>query len=310
MLMVIGHTDFFAPWGGLISKSIFSFHMPLFFIIAGLFVRKVPFNFNKEVRFLILPYLITEFFLVILKTLRSHFICHSLNINSVISALYGNGAAKTLWGVTIPDNSPLWFLLALFFSKLLYQNVVLKSKYDDLCVLLISITGYIIGEFVMWLPFSLCPAMVSVIFMHIGYRYKNYRYSVSPFFLICCLLLWVSGLFFDEFSLESNTFPLLFVSIIIAVSGTWLMFWISNIKTIRSRILLQYFGNISMLVLCVHTLESQIQPWGHLYRIIELNDPIMSFLWSFICAILRLFVTLTITYYMSKIGIIRKYFIR
>lgn len=41
ILVIIGHCVYL---GGLIHNWIFSFHMPLFFILSGIFIRKIKLN--------------------------------------------------------------------------------------------------------------------------------------------------------------------------------------------------------------------------------------------------------------------------
>ena len=164
-LVVLGHT---APINSFVVFCIFSFHMPLFFIIAGYL-----FNFEKyennfkgffKGRFLrlILPY-----FMSIILFLLYYLLYQCPNpfvdtpasaiINifkaNIIGALYGVGAINKF---NIEPIGPLWFLVALFGAE----------------YFIISYLGILIGKKI-FLPLSFDISMVSIFFIFIGYELRR-----------------------------------------------------------------------------------------------------------------------------------------
>lgn len=185
-LVVLGHT---APINSFVVFCIFSFHMPLFFIIAGYL-----FNFEKyennfkgffKGRFLrlILPY-----FMSIILFLLYYLLYQCPNpfvdtpasaiINifkaNIIGALYGVGAINKF---NIEPIGPLWFLVALFGAELLFyfscklmKNWNIWIKY--VLYFIISYLGILIGKKI-FLPLSFDISMVSIFFIFIGYELRR-----------------------------------------------------------------------------------------------------------------------------------------
>lgn len=124
MLVIIGHI----VWGGnyemrgseTISNFIYSFHMPLFFVINGLCIKETKqFNFatiKKMAKAYIIPYIVwTVFFLLAFQfigTIRGQ------------GTLFNLKNGQFAHAVSICGLAPLWFLLALFIS----ESVVLMLK--------------------------------------------------------------------------------------------------------------------------------------------------------------------------------------
>lgn len=211
---------------------------------------------------------------------------------------------------SIADNTPLWFLLALFFSKYMYQNIVLQSKNKDLMVLVLVILGYTIGQFV-WLPFSLCPAMVSLFFIHISHQYGIHKSNKNMFVLGCMLLIWISGFMLETFSLESNTFPFYFISLVIAVCGVCICLEVAKIhlpKIIRQ--ILLFVRRYSLLVLSVHTIESFLQPWGIIYRFISETNSTVNILGAWSVTLVRVVAILLVVRLVMELRFVRSLFIK
>ncbi|MBQ1702770.1 MAG: acyltransferase family protein, partial [Prevotella sp.] len=113
---------------------IFSFHMPLFFIIAGYFFK--PNNnfinkFKRDFSRLVIPYLFTASILVVFNILQS-FIGEEKKPDvitiGIISALFGSGAGhfSPIWG-NLPAIGAIWFLLALFWCRVVYNYIACKT---------------------------------------------------------------------------------------------------------------------------------------------------------------------------------------
>ena len=111
LLVVLGHiweTD------DVIPVLIYSFHVPLFFIISGILLnytesakRSWKQILTARLTGLIIPYLFYETVFVLIFGLRSHFDFSSLQANAWDGLMMK------------PLNVPLWFLICLFFSELI-----------------------------------------------------------------------------------------------------------------------------------------------------------------------------------------------
>lgn len=68
--------------------------MPLFFVITGIFIKEKPFNFRREFKYLVLPYLLVTCICVILRIAKDYCLHGILDFDCALAALYGNGSKK------------------------------------------------------------------------------------------------------------------------------------------------------------------------------------------------------------------------
>lgn len=266
ILMIIGHSRFCFIDHQWVVRFIYSFHMPLFFIITGYFIKDTSvFQLKKEFHRLLLPYILVSVCLIIIRNVRVLWFEGTWDWKVALGALYGSGG--TVLGYQIPSNIPiyLWFLLCMFFSKLLFQTVVLPHKKHRLWIVaLLSIAGYVCGKFI-WLPFCLCQALVAVSFIYAGYITKERKYTENELSML--LLAWFSGAYLSSFDLATNHYPLLFLSLFVAFAGTVLTIafskQVSKFPCLSN--VLNFYGRYSLAVLCLNCVEILIVPWYRLY---------------------------------------------
>lgn len=121
---------------------IFSFHMPLFFLIAGYFQKKQkPSIFIKQkAKSLLIPYLFTSAALILATQLNNtaKIIFHRNDAESTIylfvewvkAVFLGSGARKDFIFVKSDIAvGAIWFLLAMFFAQVLVNLLINKNKF-------------------------------------------------------------------------------------------------------------------------------------------------------------------------------------
>lgn len=127
ILMVIGHTC-----GQPLYSWIYSFHMPLFFIISGLFFQPKRYTImeflTKRYRQLLLPLIIFTTFVIVIGSM----LIPEQNMIGKIKHSVLPGA--------------LWFLLVLFVLQVFYFIIVKVVKANKLYLLLISIVSMFVGK--------------------------------------------------------------------------------------------------------------------------------------------------------------------
>lgn len=169
-LVLLGHA---AAWGNpAIFKFIYSFHMPLFFLLAGFFYKDRPvaetarINFNR----LIIPYAIIGF---------------SCAIPSIV---FGNTAsidqflkqfAGTIYSVPRSDwtfyCTPIWFLTCLFCTEVIYSAIT-KFKLFPIHLTALSIFGVAVIAFnfgPILSPWNSLNACIAILFYHLGVVIKK-----------------------------------------------------------------------------------------------------------------------------------------
>lgn len=135
ILIVVGHVIVHSQHLGSIYKLIYSFHVVLFFIISG-FTFKIKENekflnfFKKKFLRIMVPYFVWALAFLIPYMIFGKGVGNNLGITSsfnlktmLINIIYGNGNLEAL-----KQNTPLWFLPALFSMEIIYYFVI---KFSD-----------------------------------------------------------------------------------------------------------------------------------------------------------------------------------
>ena len=177
ILMVIGHSS--VPDN--IRHSIYIFHMPLFFVIAGCLFNyerwkgKLWAFSKKKAERLIIPYLLMSIFIFFpiwfvaslkFPQFATHDIAEPINVfvDIFYATFVGNGMAF---------NSPLWFLPCLFVTEIIFWVVLSVAnnnvkRWGIVCIL--SLVGFYIRR--LELPWSFDVALVVLVFMMMGYQLR------------------------------------------------------------------------------------------------------------------------------------------
>ena len=170
--MIIGHMPLKNEY---LKNFIYSFHMPLFFLISGYFFKYSDNKscFKKIFKRLIIPYIITCIIIIMYKICRLILDKNFLEILNTIkvwglASLYGRGSGEN-FGIT--PIGAIWFLPALVFSTYL-MNYIYKKRYRYIFVIILSYIGYKTSQFI-WLPLSVQAGMVALIFIYLGILMKE-----------------------------------------------------------------------------------------------------------------------------------------
>lgn len=275
LLMVWEHCTIH-PWS-MEHALIYSFHMPLFFILGGYFAKDVN-SFDgfwtttkKNAKRLLVPYIVTFLLLIVWGFIQS-VIKHDWNLVTryVITIFWFSGDAWTAKSGLITAG-PTWFLIALFWLREIFYCVQVITrkyvhKYVDFVILgicvVLSICARYIYPLVEPLPFGILPGIGGLIFYAIGWIVSKYH---IPWYIIAIsIICWPISLFYGKIELMGClfTFPL---DIFGACGATYCIYiccnalcrfnskysWLSN-----SPIFLKWCGLYSLPILCMHTFET------------------------------------------------------
>ena len=213
LMMVMGHIHF----GNSFYIWIHSFHMPLFFVISGYFYKQASFRLElkKSTKSLLVPYITFGVFHILLS-----FILYGYNSSSWYILFYENTQG-------IPIGGALWFLTALFFTRLTYNLVVKINTLKLQCIIIciISIGGMILATYLPFrLPLAFDAGMIGVGFYHFGRQLRGkWHMLIEQNLCISFLLLLVFtglGLFNGLVNLRSGKY------------ANWLLFWLDSVGII------------------------------------------------------------------------------
>lgn len=201
-LVIVGHTIHPHSFSWTV---IFTFHMPVFFIISGfLYKPRDPSEIvAKKSKRLLIPYISTCLILLVGEVI-SLYLRHA-NVNEImfnvknllLAFLYGSGVTppqpelfSNIWEVGM-----LWFLLTLLLAELLFSVFMkitknMKSTCFPLVIFFVAVLGYAISRFV-FLPWNFDLAMIALIYLYIGFIARKYSLGSAkiPLYLLFLMTL-------------------------------------------------------------------------------------------------------------------------
>lgn len=175
LLIIMGHTV-----TGTTQRLIYSFHVPLFLVLAGytFSLKEETFlaSLKKDFKRLIVPVLVVCILRLLIDTL--------LNPAGFSYYLKSTGL-KLLWAnacdfSSFPGIGKTWFLIDLFFAKQLYR-VIRKyiTQYRPVFICMLDFIGIFIGERA-WLPYSMDLVLVSLLFLEVGSILRDLDHLYPP----------------------------------------------------------------------------------------------------------------------------------
>lgn len=299
MMVIVGHMTVH------LSSFIFSFHMPLFFVIAGYFYheRDIWSELRSDAKRLLLPYAFTAAAVLFTYAVLSVF---KENVDLkywLVAALYGCGSTNhsSLYLAHVPVIGAIWFLLALFWCKTLFNVIHRHSAHWLFVSLLASCLAIIIDTRLVNLPFAFLPGAGALMFYAIGYfiRSKGGFLQVSPFLWALFIICWVVSISISDLSMVRCFYQDFLIDVLGALGGTYALFLVSALvsttHSMATRLMI-WAGQNSLTFLCIHLydLDVPVREYFHIPAIVGI--PLV---------ILLCFVA---TYLMGKIPVTRRVF--
>lgn len=308
-LVILGHVN---STPTLIRSSIYSFHMPLFFIISGLFFNIYKKSLSKDFRSLVIPYIVVGGVILICKIIScgfhdENYLCNYLSFILVEFKFHN----MDLCGGAI------WFLVVLFFCKL-YLRIIWNGNYSTLFLVIGAFFSMMLTKITtIVVPFGFSQALVCSSFVLIGFKFRdfiimdkfskfikriNLPVSYTLFFLLSIMML-----FSFHFAVATRINSYRFGLLNIIMSSLLSILIILSIKNIYERgnlpllsKVLCWAGKYSIIILAVHSIE------------IELLDLIgKSLLLSlpfYVEFLIRVLYITVISWLLVKIALIKKVF--
>ena len=266
--VVLGHT---VGLPEAVERLIFSFHMPIFFWISGVFakesIRDESFTgfISKRWRKRLIPYFsfsvisyVAWFFLF------RHFGAQAeMNISPIrplIGFFYGNGINN--WLVT---NTVLWFYLCLFVTEIFFFFVIkAPSKWWMALVLLVfSVAGFLDVHFNppdgFRLPWDIDIALTTVVFFGAGYLSKGYVLGDHTpgarrwLMMVVSLAVYVTFSFLNrKVALVAGVYGNYFYFYLAAMAGIW--FWMELAFILPTLRLFSRIGQNTLTIFSLHLL--------------------------------------------------------
>lgn len=275
LLVIVGHTDY-----SILRHFIFSFHMPLFFILSGYTFRcsksveELGIKTKKAFRHLVVPGVVL---VIAIKFLNFFINDHDGSLlqyilQSLISLLFYSGVEAQFAGHTINGIGVAWFFVAFFLSRTLYDYLHLKlGRGARLAVVIIlTLVGVIVTKWT-WLPLSLDISLAALVFIETGHQLANskrYETYDTKRLIVNTICWWVGVLMIlyishNSLGMAVRRYPLFPLCYVIAFIGTFAICDISKllVKTDWIRKPICTIGEFSFDLLCVHILDVLWMPF-------------------------------------------------
>lgn len=259
ILVILGHCVWF---GGKVHNWIFAFHMPLFFILAGFFLKRENyiFYFKKKIRGLIIPYIVFSIIGVLVSLIIPEW-RKWLNVKSVLKDIY-------FANPNVSNVSSIWFLVCLFWCCVLIQGIFrVKEKRVQFVISLVlfmagwgySYIRFQIKTFENRLPLELDVMLIAQFFVYIGYmiygRLIEFINRIKTNNWIYIIITFLISLAISIFNGRTNIRGLTFNNMIFYMIGSFvgsffiilLSLELDKIKVISNCI--EFFGKNSIYVL-------------------------------------------------------------
>ena len=260
LCVMLGHTTWIPGWLG---SFIYSFHMPLFFIVSGYFAKTYSeYQGNgwdyllKNMRQLVAPYIVIAGLSCIFPLVQAiHYSDMSLVTHKALALVLATDKTweDSLFDYDIP---PIWFLLALFWGRMIFYWLSKWEKWLIPISALLTIAVILLHPYIVT-PFCLGRGLEGLVFIAIGWAYRKYSF---PLWLkiaggVCWLCsMWLGGL--DMYFYRYSCMP---IDIIGACGGTLAIYYVS--KGLAKTALKPFFawcGRNSLFILGAHTIESSM----------------------------------------------------
>lgn len=261
--VVFGHCFLF-PY----KQFIDSWHMPLFFIIAGYLYKpkELLSAIKKDFDRLVLPYLFFAILVCLKFTVFKGFLANDwfTTIDKWMALVWANAASDhtSLFLNKYSGIGVIWFLPSLFWCRILYNFLYNKINLEIIrfiSCLILSLLAVFLDVYLVNLPLGILTGMSALIFYYIGNYVKTY--GIHKFYLIAAVVCWCIALKYSHMVMAFCHYELYPIDVVGACGGTFVVVAISKfIERFyrKGAYVLGWFGKYSLIVLCMHYVEIQI----------------------------------------------------
>ncbi len=245
-LVVLGHLTNYDEW---IMVLIYSFHMPLFFVLSG-YLYNASGGFKefiyRKYKSILLPFLICQIVNSILVIIRSFLKHEEIGIEVLRNLFFLDGITAI--------NPAIWFLIVLFIIEIIYFFIFNKKLIYKvvICSVLFILSTWISKKYY----FGIEYIPISMIFLIIGDISKNIKLKtilkkLMSFWWIILPLWIVLSLYNGQVDiyriLHGKSYLLMILDAVLGIA----FFAFLSMQLKNSKIL-KYYGRNSIIVLCSH----------------------------------------------------------
>lgn len=269
ILVILGHNEI----PHTVNRFIFSFHMPLFFIVSGYFFKPLAYKeiVKKGWRQLLVPYLFTGAFII------AFFALFQMALHFMRGASYDAQQMLDLLHDVAYGGWPVWFLLALFVAKIVLNLALSHERYALSIVLAVATIGYVWGNYVkVDVPLQIFPGFIASLFLYIGYQMRKHDIMAKiqlggTNLLVLTAVAVVSSVTVSlafAYNFPERLFTILSstsITVIVLLCCKWLEEHNVNILSAKTVQLFSWIGRYTLVILSFHSIEMALNLWKYLH---------------------------------------------
>lgn len=315
ILMVIGGHSLIT--NSYLATMIWSVHMPLFFICAGITFKFYPrkIAFEKNVKRLMIPYVVGCLVVLLFDLILSRMILHngSYDLHTVWIVIedymgrmiYGSGMhgfTSDNLHINLKSIGALWFFCALFVSRIVYNEIAyFPKKWKTVLVLMLFVFGYQSTNFLteakgIWLPFSIQTGITALIFLYMGELIRDNMSEIEKHkrsVLLCSSCIYVFVIYCGiSAGMVGNTYGRGYLGILGAFFGTVVWMFVAKgiaVFPVVSQVL-GWIGTRTDRFLIFHLAELNFVPWKGILSVFIENfenwDEYICSIYIYICKVM------------------------
>ena len=261
-LVIVGHVETY----DFINRMIYSFHMPLFFVLSGFFLKPDHFgkkSIIKDFRSIMVPYFLTGAVICVSQFINFKDDFFQVSTSKIFS-LFCVGISYN-GDMLINFIGAIWFLEVLFLSKIITM-CMLQCNRGRIYIYILSIISMAFTKITKYtLPFGILQAITVSSFIVIGY--DSYRLKLLEtitnkkfVYTIVVISIILSSFFAVSTRLNSYKYNLLSVLVSSFIVFSFLLL-VRNCQVSRNcfssklKKIFVFCGRFSLVILCVHSVE-------------------------------------------------------
>lgn len=278
ILTIVGHCVSYNFYGSVIRGLIFSFHMPLFFILSvmtynnseniGGFIQ----NAKKAAKHLLIPALVVYAILMLYELVIHNGLVSNGNYwtNKLFTLFMASGVDVNFRGRFVFAIGIPWFFFALFFGRTMFDFIQMYFKKIALILasVLLTYVGVRLGQGGNPMPFSIDIALASMLLFMTGYFLRRLELGTkAAYIMLVSGIIWLVSLYltFPDYKkwtymeLACRRYPIFPLCFVCAISGT---LFLSTLCILLNRYLkvlmkpINFLGKYSLYLLCIHAVDT------------------------------------------------------
>ena len=295
ILVAFGHNWIVLHNKGELFNIIFSFHMPLFFFLSGIFIKDhtplKSFLFDRA-NSLLKPYffvMIFLWFIVVLLDILSYRFTLITNIKNFLGIFYATGYSiawsKDWWGLWFPPHLFISLIFSLLIIKSIPDNNLFINRLISVVILLVGI--YFMSFFWMLspiqfgsikinpkigMPWSVDLLLITSSFIILGHSFaknlQTIKFNAFGFIIALIVFFYLHYKFNETIDLNKRIYKSPVVSTLQAYAGIYICLNLSIIFKKYTLLYksLEYIGKASLFILLFHVFF-QLKSFSVLSRI-------------------------------------------